>query len=263
MTSPVGMVRNLEGYGGPTDDQIAFARAYLADGELDAAMTALQSDPQRQAERKEMSERRKAEDWAQLGHYRAANADLKDQNVETVFIGDSITEMWAIAQPDLFSNGVVNRGVSGQTSPQILLRFMADVIALRPKAVHLMCGVNDIAGNTGPTTPEDFKNNVCAMLDLARTDGIAVILGSITPITALPWAIDVGHPGAWVSELNGWLKTLAEDRGLTYVDYFTCLADDDGSLRSDLTRDGVHPQRSAYALMRDLLNAVLRARGGE
>lgn len=255
----VGMVRRLTGYGGATKQQLAFANAYLADGDMDPAIAAFQADPQQQADRKAILERRNAEDWSALGHYRAANADLGDEDVKTVFIGDSITEMWAVAQPDLFTNGVVSRGVSGQTSPQILLRFMADVVALRPQTVHLMCGVNDIAGNTGPTTPDDYQNNVCAMLDLARVNGIGVVLGSLTPITSLPWASDVGRPGAWVPELNRWLETLAADRDLTYVDYFTCLADSEGSLRSDLTRDGVHPQRSGYTLMRRVLAAKMQA----
>lgn len=257
--SIVGMVPALPGYGGATEQQLAFARAYVADGEMDPAIVALQNNPHHQAQRKATLETRRAEDWAALGHYRAANLALGDQTVETVFIGDSITEMWAVAQPDLFSNGVVNRGVSGQTSPQILLRFMADVVALRPRTVHLMCGVNDIAGNTGPTTPNDFQHNVTAMLNLAKANDIDVILGSITPITALPWAIEVGSPGAWAPELNRWLQVAAADRGLTYIDYFSSLADPDGAFRSDLTRDGVHPQRSGYARMRSLIDPILHS----
>src|SRR5690606_2994033 len=123
-------------------------------------------------------------------------------------------------QPDLFSDGVVNRGVSGQTSPQILLRFMADVIALRPRAVHLMCGVNDVAGNTGPTTVDDYKNNILAMLDLASVHGMSVIVGSLTPVGDMPWAPHIGNARERVAEINSWLSNLAEARGLMFVDYF-------------------------------------------
>jgi lysophospholipase L1-like esterase len=253
-----GMVNQLAGYGGATEADLAFARAYLADGDMDPEILALRADPDRQAERRRIQEQRRADNWPALGHYRAANAALAGQQVEAVFIGDSITEMWAVAQPDFFSNGVVNRGVSGQTSPQILLRFMADVVALRPRAVHLMCGVNDIAGNTGPTTPDDFRNNIYAMVDLARANAIAVILGGLAPVTALPWADGVANPRSRVLELNRWLEALAADQGLSYADYFTALADAKGTFRSDLTRDGLHPRRQAYALMRTVVAPHLR-----
>lgn len=253
----IGMVDHLTGYGGPTEEDLAFARAYLADGEMDPAVVALHADPQRQVARRRILEQRKADDWPALGHYRAANAALDRQTVDVVFIGDSITEMWAMAQPDLFQNGVVNRGVSGQTSPQILLRFMADVVALRPRAVHLMCGVNDITGNTGPTTPDDYRNNVRAMVDLAQANDIAVILGTLAPVTALPWADGVANPRSRVLEINRWLEALAADRGLAYADYFTALAGPEGAFRSDLTRDGVHPTRDGYAVMRAVVPPLL------
>jgi len=252
-----GMVDRLSGYGGASADETAFARAYLAPGDMDPELFSRLGDADRIAAREEIKARRKAEDWAALGHYREANAALVGAPVDVVFIGDSITEMWAVAQPDLFAGGVVGRGVSGQTSAQILLRFMADVVALRPRAVHLMCGVNDIAGNTGPTTPDDYHNTMRALVVLARAHGMGVILGSLTPITALPWAPEVQKPRERVQQLNAGLRDLADAEGLIYADYFPVLADAEGALRSDLTRDGVHPQREGYALMHSVVAPLL------
>lgn len=260
MTGPIlGMVDSLPGYGGASADELAFARAYLAPGEMDPAVLAMLGDAERIATRDRVKAQRRADDFAALGHYRDANAALAGRPVEVVFLGDSITEMWAIAQPDLFANGVVGRGVSGQTSAQCLLRFMADVVALKPRAVHLMCGVNDVAGNTGPTTPDDYRGAIRAMTDLARAHGIAVILGGLTPVTGLPWAPEVQDPRGRVVALNAWLAAFADENGLTFVDYFAVLADVDNALRADLTRDGVHPQTGGYALMRPLAEAAIQA----
>lgn len=253
-----GMVDQLPGYGGASADELAFARAYLADGEMDPAVMTMLANPERIAERDRLKAQRKAEDFAALGHYRDANAALAGKPVDVVFIGDSITEMWPIAQPDLFTSGVVGRGVSGQTSPQILLRFMADVVALKPRAVHLMCGVNDVAGNTGPSTPEDYRNSIRAMVALARAHDIAVILGGLTPVTGFPWAPEVSDPRARVVTLNGWLRAFAGEQSLAFVDYFAVLADAEHGLRADLARDGIHPQTRGYALMRPLAEAAVR-----
>jgi len=253
----VGMVDHLPGHGGASEGELAFARAYLADGDMDPALLAILTDPDRQAERERIKAQRKADDWPALGHYRQANAALAGRKVDIVFIGDSITEMWGVAQPDLFTDGVVNRGVSGQTSAQILLRFMPDVVALRPRAVHLMCGVNDIAGNTGPNTPGDFSNNIRALVDLARSNRISVILGSLTPVTALPWAPDVQDPRGRVVALNRWLRAFADEKDLLYADYFAALADGQNAMRADLTRDGVHLRLSGYSLMRPIAAAAL------
>jgi lysophospholipase L1-like esterase len=252
------MVDSLPGYGGASADELAFARAYLGPGDMDPAVLAMLGDADRIAMRDRVKAQRKADDFAALGHYRDANAALAGQPANIVFIGDSITEMWPVAQPDLFANGIVGRGVSGQTSAQVLLRFMADVVALRPRAVHLMCGVNDVAGNTGPTTPEDYRNNIRAMVALARAHGIAVILGGLTPVTAMPWAPEVRDPRGRVLALNAWLGAFASQNGLAFADYFAVLADADNALRADLTRDGVHPQAAGYDLMRPLVEAAMR-----
>lgn len=256
-SAPKGMVDALSGNGGPPADAVAFATAYMTGGEMDPALMARLTDPAYLAERERTKAAQRERDWANLGYYRDDNAALAGQATQVVFMGDSITEMWRIAQPALFTGGVVNRGISGQTSPQMLLRFMADVIALKPRVVHLMCGVNDIAGNTGPTTPDDYRNNVRAMLDLAKAHGIAVVLAGLTPITALPWSPEVRDPRGRSAELNGWLGELAAERGLVHADYRPVLVDAEGALRADLTRDGVHPGAQGYALMRPVLDAAL------
>lgn len=263
ITQPSGMVDHLDSRGaGPTDSEIAFVTAYLKPGPMDPAFMVALADPVRAAVREAMATERRTRDWAQLGQYRDANAAAGKANeaVKAVFIGDSITEFWAAADPDFFASGIVGRGISGQTSPQLLLRFMADVIALKPRVVHLLCGGNDMAGNTGPSTPADYQNNVLAMIALAQAHGIKVILGSITPANGFPWLAGGGvDPRARLAQLNGWLKQLADQRGLVWADYHSVLKTADDALRPELTRDGVHPVAAGYALMRPVAEAALAA----
>lgn len=197
-------------------------------------------------------------DWAWLCRYRAANAGLAGTAVDVVFIGDSITEGWLHFNPALFALPAVNRGISGQTSGQVLLRFMADVVALRPRAVHLMIGTNDIAGNTGPTSPDAYQNNIRAMVELAAAHGIRVVLGSIPPADHMNWRPGL-QPAPRIAQLNQWLKDFAAARGLTYADYFTPLAGPNGELRAEFTHDGVHPQAAGYAAMEPALHQALAA----
>ena len=255
-SAPLGMVDHLPG-AGVTEEALAFARAYLAEGEMDPAAIAMIRDPGRIAARQAAATALRAADWPALGHYRDANAALAGQPVDAVFIGDSITEMWGVAHPGLFGEGVVNRGVSGQTSPQILLRFMADVVALKPRLVHLMCGANDVAGNTGPTTPQDYGNNIRAMADLARANGITMILAGITPFDGLAWAPQIGGTVARLAELNAWLAGFACERGLVHADYFPALATNESALNPLYTRDGLHPTRLGYDAMRPVAEAAL------
>lgn len=197
-------------------------------------------------------------DWPALCRFHADNDRLRAAGVmpRLVFMGDSITENWLLGDPALFDDDNVNRGIGGQTTPQMLLRFRADVIALRPRLVHILAGTNDVAGNTGPTTVEDFRNNVMSMVELARANGIEVILGSIPPAATFNWqpAID---PVPRIRELNAWLRDYANREGLAYVDYYTVLAGAAGELRSELGNDGVHPNRDGYAAMRGLLEQAL------
>lgn len=218
-----------------------------------AAQSAVPADAERQA--RELL----ARDWPNLCRYKEANAALRSaQRLTAVFMGDSITEGWVAGDPALFTNGVVGRGISAQTSPQMLVRFRQDVVALVPRVVHIMAGTNDIAGNTGPATTQDFKNNILAMIDLARANDIAVVLAGVPPTRQLYWRGDL-DPRPWIRELNDWLRTTADAQGLVFVDYATVLADADGGLRAELGNDGVHPNRTGYAAMRPLAQGALTA----
>ena len=196
-------------------------------------------------------------DWAWLCRYRAENATYNAANpARAVFIGDSITEGWARVDPALFTGGVVGRGLSGQTSPQILLRFWQDVIALHPRVVHIMIGTNDIAGNTGPTSVAAYQANIRAMVDLARVNGVRVVLGSIPPAKQMDWRPGL-VPALRIAELNRWLREFADTQGLVFADYHSALATPDGALRPDLGKDGVHPEAPGYALMRPIAERAL------
>lgn len=264
MTEPVftpaaGMVDRLDSKGfGPSADDLAFAEAYLAPGDLPPEMLGRLTDPDQRAVREARALERKARDWPALSQYREANEGLAGQAVDVVFIGDSLTEFWRVAQPDLFTNGVVNRGIRGQTSPQILLRFMTDVVALKPRAVHILCGGNDMAGNTGPSTVEDYRNNILAMLALAEAHGIRVILGALTPFNVVSWNPAIGDLRARTAELNAWQAALCTERGLARADYFGVLAGADGLMKPEFHRDGVHPTRVGYAVMRPVAEAAIR-----
>jgi lysophospholipase L1-like esterase len=201
-----------------------------------------------------------ARDWAGLCRFRAANAAVIASGVRprVVFMGDSITENWLLGDPGFFGEEQVNRGIGGQTTPQMLLRFRADVVTLRPAVVHILAGTNDVAGNTGPSTVADFRNNIMSMVELAQASGIEVILGSIPPAAAFNWqpALD---PVPRIRELNAWMQQYAADKGLAYIDYFSALAGGSGELKAALGNDGVHPNRDGYAIMRRLLEAQLSA----
>jgi lysophospholipase L1-like esterase len=208
----------------------------------------------------EENQRRAKLDWPGLCRYRADNAGVLSGSTRPriVFMGDSITENWALADTTLFANGIVNRGISGQTTAQMLVRFRADVIALRPEKVHILGGTNDIAGNAGPTSAQDFKNQIMSMVDLAQANGIAVILGSIPPAASFPWRAQV-KPMPIIRSLNTWLRGYAASKNIEYVDYHAALSGPSGELKSDLGNDGVHPNRKGYAVMRQLIDAKLSA----
>jgi len=194
------------------------------------------------------------QDWPNLCRFSSANAAAATsaEPPALVFMGDSITENWLLGDPALFDGANLNRGIGGQTTPQMLLRFRADVVALRPRAVHIMAGTNDVAGNTGPTTLQDVKNNLMSMVELARAQGIAVLLGSIPPAAAFDWRPGL-DPRPVINELNHWLREYAAANNHVYLDYHAALADANGALRSDYGNDGVHPNRAGYAVMRAVL----------
>ncbi|MCH8686224.1 SGNH/GDSL hydrolase family protein [Pedomonas mirosovicensis] len=204
------------------------------------------------------AERRLHEDWAYLGRYAEDNARLiaEGKPVSIVFMGDSITEGWRDKRPGFFTPGRVGRGIGGQTTPQMLVRMMPDVVALKPRAVHIMAGTNDIAGNTGPMTEEMTRNNIRAMTAVAKQHGIRVILASIPPAASFPW-----RPGletvAPIRALNRWIKAFAEESGSLWLDYHPVLSDGQGGMRPGLAYDGVHPTEAGYDAMGAALAPVL------
>jgi lysophospholipase L1-like esterase len=175
-------------------------------------------------------------------------------------MGDSITEGWAYADPDFFAPGRVDRGISGQTSPQMLLRFRQDVIALKPRVVHIMAGTNDIAGNTGPMSLDWTENVIRRMAEHARANGIRVVIGSVLPARAFGWKKEI-RPAASIAQLNQWLRDYAKRRGFVYADYYSAMAESDGGLPALYSRDGVHPNKAGYAVMRPIAEAAIKAAG--
>ncbi len=206
------------------------------------------------AEFNQASQLRARQDWAGLCRFRSANdsAATAPERPRVVFMGDSITENWGMGDPELFEHGVLNRGISGQTTPQMLMRFQGDVIALKPRTVHILAGTNDVAGNTGPNRPQDFKDNIMSMAELARAHGIHVILGSIPPAASFNWRPQL-KPVPRIRELNQWLREYASQNRFDYVDYYSVLAGPSGEFKPELSNDGVHPNRTGYRLMRKLV----------
>ena len=204
----------------------------------------------------------KLEDWPQLGRYRAENEALGPPPAgkrRVVFYGDSITDAWGRERnAGIFFPGkpYVNRGTSGQTTPQMVLRFEQDVVKLRPAAVVILAGTNDVAGNTGPETPEMIEDNFRAMVAIAKANGIRVVLASITPAYAYPWKPGV-QPAEEIRQLNGWLREFAAKQGCVYLDYYTALADERGGMRAGTAKDGVHPNAAGYAVMGPLAEAAI------
>lgn len=200
-------------------------------------------------------------DFGQLCRYAAANAALKTRP-RVVFMGDSITDNWINLDPTMFQNGLVDRGISGQTTQQMLVRFRNDVIALKPQAVHIMAMTNDIAGNTGAATMETVLGNIQTMADLARAHGIKVIIASVPPAAAFPWSPGM-TPAPQVAAINKWLADYARANGFTFVDYHKAMAQPDGAMKPGLSSDGVHPTREGYAIMRPLAEAAIAKTLGE
>jgi lysophospholipase L1-like esterase len=202
----------------------------------------------------------RARDWADLCRYRADNAALTG-HPRVVLMGDSITDFWRQGDPTLFEHGIADRGISGQTSSQMLVRFWPDVIALHPQIVQILAGTNDIAGNTGPTTEQDYEDNVMAMVALARARHIRVLLGAIPPAVSFWWTAQPYQPAAEIRRLNDWLRRYARSSGIGFIDYYGSLATPTGAFRPDLSNDGVHPNAAGYKVMSALLRAALRASG--
>ncbi|HEX3007628.1 MAG TPA: SGNH/GDSL hydrolase family protein, partial [Bacteroidales bacterium] len=176
------------------------------------------------------------------------------------FMGNSITEGWSRTDPDFFKDKpYVNRGISGQTTPQMLIRFKPDVVHLQPRVVVINAGINDIAGNTGFSTLEMIEDNLSSMCEIAKANGIKVVIASVIPAYDFPWRPGM-EPAEKVVELNKWIKAYADKNGHTYLDYFTPMADDRHGLKAEYTRDGVHPNLAGYKVMEPLVeSAIARA----
>lgn len=200
-------------------------------------------------------------DWANLAAYRLANHEVAATGMDSrrvVFIGDSITEFWDKGRAGFFSGPhYVNRGISGQTTPQMLVRFRQDVIALRPRAVVILAGTNDIAGNTGPSSDEEIEGNIASMVELARAHRIRVVLATLVPAGRYPWAPQA-DPANRIWRINAWIRGFAQERHIALADFYTPMATPDGALRADLGDDGVHPNAAGYAVMEAVLRPLLK-----
>lgn len=202
-----------------------------------------------------------AQDWPNLNRYRAENAQLgnpdKSEN-RVVFMGNSITQGWKDARPEFFNkNPYICRGISGQTTPQMLVRFRQDVISLHPKVVVILAGTNDIAGNTGPSTLDMIEDNLASMAELANANGIRVVLSSVLPVYDYPWKQGL-QPAEKIVTLNAWIKKYCEEKGFIYLDYFTPMADERHGMKAELTYDGVHANVEGYKVMEPLAQEAIK-----
>jgi lysophospholipase L1-like esterase len=197
-------------------------------------------------------------DWARLCRYREVNRTLPPSASRVVFLGASTTEYWGVADPGLFSGDVVNRGIGGQTTQQLLLRFTQDVLSLRPRVLHLMASSNDIvaASSPGGVTLETVQQAIDTMVSLAREHKISVVLASNFPTARIPWAPEL-KPAPLVMKWNAWLKEYAQTKGLAFVDYHAVLRDEAGGIPAALANDGVHPNREGYARITPLARAAI------
>ena len=212
---------------------------------------------------------RQLHNWSNLERYREANAQLAppaNGEKRVVFMGDSITDAWAQPRFGGFFPGkpYVDRGISGQTTPQMLVRFRPDVLALQPKVVVILAGTNDIAGNTGPMTVEEIEGNLQSMAELAEANGIRVVIASVMPVSDYgrdnaghPLNMTTGRPPASILVLNAWIKKYVEEHHEIYLDYFAAMVDDKGFLKADLSEDGLHPNLAGYQVMAPLAEAAI------
>lgn len=196
-----------------------------------------------------------AQDWPNLNKYKASNEEIiaSSKYPKAVFMGNSITEGWWQQRPEFFAkHDFVGRGIGGQTTPQMLVRFTPDVIDLKPKVVIILAGTNDIAGNTGPSSVKMITDNLAAMAQLAKANGIKVVLSSILPVKEYPWSKDADAVGM-IAQVNAWMKQYAAEQGFVYLDYFSPMADEEQGLKKVYSGDGVHPNLEGYAVMEPLV----------
>ena len=201
-------------------------------------------------------------DWAHLKKYEQSNSELKKINDpnRVVFMGNSITEGWSFLDKDFFiNNPFVNRGIGGQTTPQMLIRFKPDVVNLNPKAVVILAGINDIAENTGPVTIENIAENIISMAEIAKANEIKVFICSTLPAIDFPWSPGM-EPGPKVIKLNSILKNYCDSNNIPYVDYFSAMSDEKGGLKVPeytTADDLVHPNLAGYKVMEKIILKAL------
>jgi lysophospholipase L1-like esterase len=201
-----------------------------------------------------------AQDWANLTRFKKENACLGNPapgEKRVVFMGNSITEGWEKTFPAFFdSNNYINRGISGQTTPQMLIRFRPDVINLKPAVVVILAGTNDIAGNTGPATTQEILGNLVSMAELAQANGIKVILCSVLPVYKYPWKPRV-RPVKKIAELNAMIKSYCERSGCIYLDYYAAMENEKHGMKKEYADDGVHPTEAGYEVMMPLVRVAI------
>lgn len=205
------------------------------------------------------------QDWANTAKYKSANAQLLSEGKKTkgrvVLIGDSITEFWLRENPEFFSGKpYINRGIGGQTTPQILMRFPDDVVALHPKMVVILAGTNDIAGNAGPMTSEMSMENIRKMIKLAKANKIKPVLCALPPSNEFPWRKGM-DPADKIISFNAMLKQYAAKEKIPFVDYYTAMADAEKGLPKKFSNDGVHPNKAGYEVMGPLLEKSIKPAG--
>jgi lysophospholipase L1-like esterase len=204
---------------------------------------------------------KRLQDWPALGRYRVDNAKVAApaaDEMRVVFMGDSITDGWGRGRGKFFpGKPYINRGISGQTTPQMLIRFRPDVIALQPRVVVILAGTNDIAGNTGPSTLEMIEDNLTSMAELAKANGIKVVLSSVMPVCDYIRPQTEKRPPEKIIALNAWMKGYAEKNGFVYLDYYTPMLDEKGMLKKELTFDGLHPNEAGYEVMGPLAEKAI------
>ena len=208
-----------------------------------------------------MSETSFAQDWANLAKYETQNNQLPPKQSgekRIVLMGDSITEFWSQLQPEFFTNTTyINRGISGQTTPQMLIRFRPDVLNLHPDVVVILAGVNDIAGNTGPTTNDAIFGNIISMVELAKANAIKVILCSVLPANNFYWRPNE-KAAETIIQLNQLIQSYAKEHDIPYVDYHSAMADAKNGLPKEFSEDSVHPNLKGYQTMQPLLEKAVQ-----
>lgn len=242
-----GSIRAQQGLGGAGQ---ALPASVLQCADVATALTAVANQDTR------------LRDWANLARYREANRSVTKADV--VFMGDSITDFWQQPRFGGFFPGknYADRGISAQTTPQMLIRFRPDVVALKPRAVVILAGTNDIAGNTGPMSNEDIQNNLASMAELATANNIRVVLASITPVSAYHVTANAPpqttrRPIERIQAINTWMKTYAAANKHVYLDYYTAMIDSSGMLKTELSEDDLHPNAAGYKVMAPLAEAAI------